>query len=299
MNLSIADADFAAVFPVAGMGTRFLPATKSTPKEMLPVVDKPLIQYAAEEAVDAGAQALVFITNRTKHSISDHFDSAYELEDRLEKAGKTELLQRAKKTLPRDVNRIYIPQPAPKGLGDAVLCAQPAVGGGYFAVLLADDLILTDNQPNCLQQMMAIHKETGGSVIAVEEVPREHLHRYGVVNVESFSGGYGRIRSIIEKPASDKAPSNLGVVGRYILSPKIFDLIRATSADQCGEVQLTDAIAMLLHDEPVYALRFDGRRYDCGHREGFVHATLDVAMSDHDLRRRLEPVIDDLRKHHS
>lgn len=280
-----------AVFPVAGMGTRFLPATKSTPKEMLPVVDKPLIQYAAEEAVDAGIQSLVFITNRTKHSISDHFETAYELEDRLTKAGKQELLQRARQTLPKDdVSRIHIPQGEPKGLGHAVGCAEPAVGKAFFAVLLADDLILHEDQ-GCIAQMLAVHRRTGGSVIAVQQVSREHLSRYGVVAVENWQDSAGRITRIVEKPDPDAAPSDLGVVGRYILSPRIFSLLRDIGPDGHGEIQLTDAIASLLDEEPVYALQFAGRRYDCGHREGFVHATVDVALNDAELGPRLRPIL--------
>ncbi len=279
-----------ALFPVAGMGTRFLPATKSTPKEMLPVVDKPLIQYATQEAVAAGMESLVFITNRTKHSISDHFDAAYELEDRLAKAGKYDLLRRAREILPENINRIYIPQGEPKGLGHAVGCAQPAVGNAFFAVLLADDLILYEGQ-GCIAQMLAVHQQTGGSVIAVEQVPAEHISRYGVVAVESMENGVGRIQKIVEKPSADDAPSNLGVVGRYILSPRIFALLHETAPDQGGEIQLTDAIAQLLDEEPVYALQFDGRRYDCGHREGFVHATVDVALNDQQLGPRLRPLL--------
>lgn len=279
-----------AVFPVAGMGTRFLPATKSTPKEMLPVVDKPLIQYAAEEAVAAGIESLVFITNRTKHSISDHFDTAYELEDRLTKAGKHDLLRKARETLPEGIHRVHIPQGEPKGLGHAVGCAEPAVGNAFFAVLLADDLILHDQQ-GCIAQMLAVHQQTGGSVIAVEQVPDEQLSRYGVVAIDALDNGVGRVRQIVEKPKSEDAPSNLGVVGRYILSPRIFELLRGTGPDGGGEIQLTDAIARLLDEEPVYALEFEGRRYDCGHREGFVHATVDVALNDAELGPRLRPLL--------
>lgn len=279
-----------ALFPVAGMGTRFLPATKSTPKEMLPVVDKPLIQYATQEAVAAGIESLVFITNRTKHSISDHFDAAYELEDRLAKAGKHDLLRRARETLPENINQIYIPQGEPKGLGHAVGCAEPAVGNAFFAVLLADDLILHEGQ-GCIAQMLAVHQQTGGSVIAVEQVPDEYISRYGVVAVEAMENGVGRIQKIVEKPSAKDAPSNLGVVGRYILSPRIFALLQETAPDEGDEIQLTDAIAQLLAEEPVYALQFDGRRYDCGHREGFVHATVDVALNDQELGPRLRPLL--------
>jgi len=283
-----------AVFPVAGMGTRFLPATKCTPKEMLPIVDKPLIQYAAEEAVQAGSDSLIFITNRTKHTISDHFDSAYELEDRLQRTGKKALLDKVRETLPGAPSRMYIPQDSPQGLGHAVAMARAAVGERFFAVLLADDLILPEQAEGCLAQMMAIHQRTGASVVAVEQVPREQIHRYGVVAVDDFSNNYGQIRSIVEKPCPAEAPSDLGVVGRYILAPKIFDLIEQVKPDARGEIQLTDAIAMLLQQQPVYACRFAGIRHDCGHHEGFVHATLDVAMRTPDLRKSLLPMLQNL-----
>ncbi len=287
-----------AVFPVAGMGTRFLPATKCTPKEMLPIVDKPLIQYAAEEAVQAGCNSLIFITNRTKHTISDHFDSAYELEDRLQRAGKQALLDKVRQTLPGAPSRMYIPQDSPQGLGHAVAMARAAVGERFFAVLLADDLILPEQGEGCLAQMLAIHQRTGASVVAVEQVPREQIHRYGVVAVDDFSNNYGQIRSIVEKPDPAEAPSDLGVVGRYILAPAIFDLIEQVKADARGEIQLTDAIAMLLQQQPVYACRFAGTRHDCGHHEGFVHATLDVAMRTPDLRKSLLPMLQNLLKTH-
>ena len=283
-----------AVFPVAGMGTRFLPATKCTPKEMLPIVDKPLIQYAAEEAVQAGCDSLIFITNRTKHTISDHFDSAYELEDRLQRAGKQALLDKVRQTLPGALSRMYIPQDSPQGLGHAVAMARAAVGERFFAVLLADDLILPEQGAGCLAQMLAIHQRTGASVVAVEQVPQDQIHRYGVVAVDDFSNNYGQIRSIVEKPGPAEAPSDLGVVGRYILAPAIFDLIEQVKADTRGEIQLTDAIAMLLQQQPVYACRFAGTRHDCGHHEGFVHATLDVAMRTPDLRKSLLPMLQNL-----
>ena len=282
------------MFPVAGMGTRFLPATKCTPKEMLPIVDKPLIQYAAEEAVQAGCDSLIFITNRTKHTISDHFDSAYELEDRLQRAGKQALLDKVRQTLPGAPSRMYIPQDSPQGLGHAVAMARAAVGERFFAVLLADDLILPEQGEGCLAQMLAIHQRTGASVVAVEQVPREQIHRYGVVAVDDFSNNYGQIRSIVEKPGPAEAPSDLGVVGRYILAPAIFDLIEQVKPDARGEIQLTDAIAMLLQQQPVYACRFAGTRHDCGHHEGFVHATLDVAMRTPDLRKSLLPMLQNL-----
>lgn len=284
-----------AVFPVAGMGTRFLPATKCTPKEMLPIVDKPLIQYAAEEAVAAGSESLIFITNRTKHTISDHFDSAYELEDRLQRAGKLDLLERVQNTLPVATSRLYVPQDSPQGLGHAVAMARAAVGAQFFAVLLADDLILPDllqdREQGCLAQMLEVHRQTGASVVAVQQVPREHIHRYGVVAVDDFNDNFARIRSIVEKPSAEQAPSDLGVVGRYILAPAIFDLIAQVKPDQRGEIQLTDAIAMLLQQQPVYACRFTGTRHDCGHQAGFVQATLDVAMRNPELRDALLPML--------
>lgn len=287
-----------AVFPVAGLGTRFLPATKSTPKEMLPVVDKPLIQYAAEEAVQARMDSLVFITSRMKHSISDHFDVAFELETRLERGGKAELLQRCRQTLPREVSKLYIPQGEALGLGHAVLCAQAAVGNEFFTVLLADDLILDREGQGCLDQLVKAHHLTGASIIAVEPIQNEDCERYGVIDpvMEDFEQhpmGLIKLKGIVEKPKAENAPSRLGVVGRYLLSPKIFHYLTQQPADQRGEIQLTDAIAQLLQDEPVYALPFRGQRYDCGSKAGFVHATLDVAMEDSVLRVEL---VERLRK---
>ena len=278
-----------AVFPVAGLGTRFLPATKSTPKEMLPVVDKPLIQYAAEEAVRAGADSLVFITSRMKHSISDHFDVAFELETRLERGGKKELLDRCRRTLPREVGRLYIPQGEALGLGHAVLCARPAVGDEFFTVLLADDLILDPHGAGCLHQLLQAHQLTGASIIAVETISDADCRRYGVVAVEPAGTtplpmGLQRLTGIVEKPNPEHAPSRLGVVGRYLLSPRIFHLLEQQPAVARGEIQLTDAIARLLREQPVYALPFRGQRYDCGSKAGFVRATLAVAMQDPALR---------------
>jgi UTP--glucose-1-phosphate uridylyltransferase len=281
-----------AVFPVAGLGTRFLPATKSTPKEMLPVVDKPLIQYAAEEAVQAHVESLIFITSRMKHTISDHFDVAFELETRLERGGKEELLKRCRQTLPKEVSRLYIPQGEALGLGHAVLCAEPAVGDEFFTVLLADDLILDRAGQGCLHQLIEAHRLTGASIIAVEPISDEDCERYGVVSVSESADqelpmNLMRLNGIVEKPATTDAPSRLGVVGRYLLSPKIFHYLARQPADHRGEIQLTDAIAQLLKHEPVYALAFRGQRYDCGSKAGFVQATLDVAMEDESLRHEL------------
>ncbi len=262
------------VFPVAGLGTRFLPATKASPKEMLPVVDKPLIQYAVEEAVAAGATNLVFITGRTKRAIEDHFDTAYELERELEQKGKHDLLALVRATVPKDVNCIYIRQGEPLGLGHAVHCARPVIGQGPVGVILADDLIDGTGQP-VLSQMAAVHQEHGGcSVLGVERVPREETDRYGVVSGESGGQGITEVTGIVEKPAPEVAPSNLAVVGRYILTPAIFDLLADTAADHRGEIQLTDAIAALLKHERVVAYEFDGVRYDCGNKLGYLQATV-------------------------
>ena len=260
-----------AVFPVAGRGTRFLPATKASPKEMLPVVDKPLIQYAVEEAIAAGARKLVFITGSSKRAIEDHFDSDPELEKALAGSGKEDLLQSIKGIVPPDVACIYIRQGEPLGLGHAVLCARPAVGNEPFFVHLADDLIAGDTP--CLVQMAYEHAGHGASVVAVEPVPKESTRSYGIVAVEESKEG-ARITQIVEKPAPADAPSNLAVVGRYLLTPEIFDKLEQTERGAGGEIQLTDAIADLLRDEPVYAYKFSGRRYDCGNKLGYLKATV-------------------------
>lgn len=263
-----------AVFPVAGRGTRFLPATKAVPKEMLPIVDKPLIQYALEEAFEAGATRMVFITHSSKRAIEDHFDQDEELERALEDAGKTEVLAAVRDVLPKGVSCIFIRQGEPLGLGHAVLCARPAVGDEPFFVHLPDDLIL--GTPGCLSEMAARYEQTGLSSIAVENVPREKTSSYGIVDVDNDE----RIRQIVEKPAPADAPSTLAVVGRYLLTPKIFDLLETTGRGAGGEIQLTDAIAELLGHESVYASRFSGRRFDCGDKLGYIRATLAVARQD-------------------
>src|SRR5690606_31947760 len=243
-----------AVFPVAGLGTRFLPATKANPKEMLPVVDKPLVQYAAEEAIAAGIEVLVFITGRNKRAIPDHFDKAYELEVELEQRGKQQQLEMVQNILPKGVTCVYIRQSEALGLGHAVLCAEAVIGDEPFAVILADDLISNDDGANCLQQMVAQYDAHGGSVVGVQRVPYEHTDRYGIVSVEDMQQRLGRLKGIVEKPAPDKAPSNLGVVGRYILSPAIFRILKNVKPGAGGEIQLTDAIAELL------AVRSEERR---------------------------------------
>ena len=266
-----------AVFPVAGMGTRFLPATKANPKEMLPIVDKPLIQYAAEEAIAAGIQELIFVTSSAKRAIEDHFDKNYELEDKLLKAGKAEMLAIVRGVVPPGVSCVYVRQPEALGLGHAVLCARPVVGEEPFAVILADDLIDAGERP-CLLQMAELYARHGGSVLGVEEVDPSETDKYGICQVEPVDERLGRVRRIVEKPAPEQAPSNLAVVGRYILSPRIFPLLEATPRGAGGEIQLTDAIARLLEEEPVHAYRFEGRRYDCGSRLGYLQATVEYAL---------------------
>ncbi len=271
-----------AVFPVAGLGTRFLPATKTVPKEMLPVVDKPLIQYAVDEAIEAGCDTLVFVTNRYKHSVADYFDKAYELEQKLEKAGKSELLALIRDVLPRHVRAVFVTQTEALGLGHAVLCARPVIGDEPFAVLLPDDLIWNQG-PGALKQMAALAERESGSVIAVEDVPPEQTGSYGIVATREFSGRSGLITAIVEKPRPELAPSNLAVVGRYLLSPRIFDLLAKTRPGAGGEIQLTDAIAALIAEQPAFAYRFQGQRFDCGSRIGLVQATIEYALANDEL----------------
>ncbi len=270
-----------AVFPVAGRGTRFLPATKASPKEMLPIVDKPLIQYAAEEALAAGARKLVFITGSSKRAIEDHFDTDHELEEALEAQGKSELLKTLRDIVPSWASCIYIRQPSPLGLGHAVLCAKPVVGNEPFFVHLADDLI--DAPTPCLGQMAAVFAERGGSVLGVETVPRADTDKYGIVATEEADGRVARVRQIVEKPRPQNAPSTLAVVGRYLLSPTIFEKLERTGRGAGGEIQLTDAIADLLADESVYAYEFEGKRYDCGSKIGYLQATVEYALKHESL----------------
>lgn len=267
----------AAVFPVAGRGTRFLPATKASPKEMLPVVDKPLIQYAVEEAIAAGATKLVFVTGSSKRAIEDHFDSDPELEKALSGSGKEDLLQSIQGIVPPGVSCIYIRQGEPLGLGHAVLCARPAIGDEPFFVHLADDLIA--GSPSCLSQMSQEYQRHGGSVIAVETVPEQDTSSYGIVAVENDVTGSQKITQIVEKPKPADAPSNLAVVGRYLLSPRIFDKLQRTTRGAGGEIQLTDAIADLLQESPVYAYAFRGERFDCGNKLGYLKASVAYALA--------------------
>ena len=271
-----------AVFPVAGLGTRFLPATKTVPKEMLPIVDRPLIQYAVDEAIAAGCDTLIFVTNRYKHAVADYFDKAYELEQKLEKAGKAEQLALIRNVLPEGVRAVFVTQAEALGLGHAVLCAKPVVGDEPFAVLLPDDLIWSRGD-GALKQMADHAQATGGSAVAVQDVPLEQTGSYGIVATDAFAGQAGRIRKIVEKPKPADAPSNLAVVGRYILNPAIFGLLEHTQKGTGGEIQLTDAIAALLETERVDAFRFRGERFDCGTHLGLIEATIRYALDNEKL----------------
>jgi len=272
-----------AVFPVAGLGTRFLPATKANPKEMLPIVDKPLIQYAAEEAVKAGINELIFVTSSSKRAIEDHFDKNYELETELAQRGKSKLLSIVQNVVPENVTCVYVRQPEALGLGHAVLCAKPVVGDDPFAVILADDLIECADEC-CLTQMVAVYEEHGCSILGVEEVPGDETDRYGSVDPASSSGRNSVVRNIVEKPAPKDARSNLAVVGRYILNPGIFAHLEKIPRGAGGEIQLTDAIEELLKEEQVLAYRFEGKRYDCGSKLGYLQATVEYALRHPELR---------------
>jgi len=265
-----------AVFPVAGMGTRFLPTTKASPKEMMPIVDKPLIQYAVEEAVAAGMNEMIFITGRGKRAIEDHFDKAFELEHELEQRGDKRLLKMVQGIIPKNVHCTYVRQPQALGLGHAVLCAKSVVGDDPFAVVLADDLI--DGNPPALKQMAAVFARRVRSVIAVQNVSRNETRRYGIVRIESRSKSPHRISGIVEKPEPAAAPSTLGVVGRYILTPRIFHHLEHGKPCAGGEIQLTDGIAGLLAEEDVFAHEFEGVRYDCGSKLGYLQANLQFAL---------------------
>ena len=270
MNLHI----HKAVFPIAGLGSRFLPATKASAKEMLPVVDKPLIQYAVEEAYEAGIRHMIFVTGRTKRSVEDHFDTAYELESELEQAGKTELLKLARSISPEDMVCSYVRQSRALGLGHAVLCAQPLVGNEPFAVLLADDLMV--GQPSITSQMVQQYAQLQFSILAVQDVPREQTNRYGIVSGTAINDHLTELSGIVEKPAPSVSPGTLAVAGRYILTPSIFQELSNTPKGAGGEIQLTDAIAQLLKKEKVFAFRYQGTRYDCGSKLGFLQATVDL-----------------------
>jgi UTP--glucose-1-phosphate uridylyltransferase len=273
-----------AVFPVAGMGSRFLPATKATAKEMLPVVDKPLIQYAVEEAVAAGITDMVFITGRNKRAIEDHFDKAYELEATLEEQGKTELLRLVQSVVPKHVNCIYIRQAEPLGLGHAVLCAKPVIQDEPFAVILADDLIDGEQQP-IVKQMVEVFAKHQCSILGVQDVPREHTKQYGIVSSTNLEKDIERVHGIVEKPKPEVAPSTLAVVGRYVLTPRIFHHLENVRPGAGGEIQLTDGIAELIKEEQLLAYRFSGIRYDCGSKLGYLQAQVAFGLKHAELRK--------------
>lgn len=278
-----------AIFPVGGLGTRFLPATKAMPKEMLPIVDKPLIQYAVEEAKAAGIEDFIFVTGRGKHAIEDHFDVSFELDTILRKRGRSDLLSgiRNGMLLPGQIS--YMRQMEPLGLGHAVWCARNLIGDEPFAVLLADDLVLSKTP--CLKQMLEVYSEVGGSVVAVMDVLREHTDRYGILDVESDDGRLVSVRGLVEKPAPDDAPSTLSIIGRYILQPQVFEYLDKQEKGSGGEVQLTDALAATLGNGPFNGLRFEGQRFDCGHKVGFLEATIAFALSREDLAPAIRDII--------
>jgi len=283
-----------AVFPVAGMGTRFLPATKANPKEMLPVVDKPLIQYAAEEAVAAGVDTLIFVTGRNKRSIEDHFDTAYELERELEAKNKEKMLEVLRNILPKHVNCVFIRQSEALGLGHAVLCAKPVVNNEPFAVILADDLINFSEKP-CLKQMVELFNFQHCSILGTEPVPKEDVSAYGIVDGVEVKKGLMEVSGIVEKPAVDKAPSNVAVVGRYILTPMIFDMLEKTKRGAGNEIQLTDAIASLLKEQRVLSYNFDGRRFDCGSKLGYLKAQVEFALEHEEVGEDFREFLNNLR----
>ncbi|MGB0513404.1 MAG: UTP--glucose-1-phosphate uridylyltransferase GalU [Wenzhouxiangellaceae bacterium] len=282
------------VFPVAGLGTRFLPATKASPKEMLPIVDKPLIQYAVEEAIAAGATHLVFVTGRTKRSIEDHFDMAYELETELANRGKQDLLDQVRGILPEGIRCSYVRQREALGLGHAVLCAKALIGEKPFGVILADDLIDAGGK-NVMRQLVEKYSATGRSVLSVERVPQDRTHQYGVVDIGDESGPLAPIRAIVEKPDPDAAPSNLAVVGRYLLTPRILELLETTAPDRRGEIQLTDAISALLEEQGVDAWEFTGTHYDCGSKLGYLKATVEYALNHPELGDSFSKYLEQLR----
>lgn len=266
-----------AVFPVAGMGTRFLPATKASPKEMLPIVDKPLIQYAAEEAIEAGIDTLIFVTGRHKRAIADHFDKAFELEHQLELKNKTKMLEEVRSILPKGISAVHIRQAEALGLGHAVLCAKPIVGNEPFAVILADDLVY-DKDAHTIQQMQPIFRKYGRSILATETVPKEQTDQYGIVSTSPVEDRIGQLNAIVEKPNPADAPSDQAVIGRYVLTPRIFHYLENLKPGAGGELQLTDAIAELMKEETVMSYNFKGTRYDCGSKLGYLQANVEYAL---------------------
>lgn len=279
-----------AVFPVGGMGTRFLPATKALPKEMLPVVDKPLIQYAYEEAVAAGIEHFIFVTGRGKNAIEDHFDFAPDLQRSLSERGKFEELDQVTAWMPKQSGQIsYLRQREPLGLGHAVWCARDLVDNEPFAVILPDDLILA--RTPCLRQMIDVHTEVGGNVVAVMDVPREHTKRYGILDVEHDNGRLARAKGLVEKPEPTEAPSTLSIIGRYILHPRVFEFLGKRTLGAGGEIQLTDAMNLTIGSVPFHGLRFEGKRFDCGDKVGFLDANIAFALDRPDLREQVQAVI--------
>ncbi|MBI1239472.1 MAG: UTP--glucose-1-phosphate uridylyltransferase GalU [Alphaproteobacteria bacterium] len=277
------------VFPVAGMGTRFLPATKAVPKEMLPVVDKPLIQYAVDEAREAGIEQFIFVTGRGKHVIEDHFDHAYELESLLTQRDKVKELDSLSETLPVTGSVSFTRQQKPLGLGHAVWCARHFVGDEPFAVMLPDDLVAAE--PGCLSQMVNAYKETGGNIVAVREVPREHTSRYGILSIGKDNGSLVEVTGLVEKPRPEEAPSTLSILGRYILMPQIFSELERHERGAGGEIQLTDAMARLIGKVPFHGLRFKGMSYDCGDKAGFLQATIEIALARPDLGPKVREIL--------
>jgi UTP--glucose-1-phosphate uridylyltransferase len=281
-----------AVFPVAGLGTRFLPATKSMPKEMLTVVDKPVIQYALEEARAAGIEEFIFVTGRHKSALEDHFDISYELEDTLRERGKLAELAAIEKWLPPPGHIASVRQQMPLGLGHAVLCAKRLVGDEPFAVILPDDLVLCDTP--CLKQMIDVYNEIGGNLVAVVDVPREHTRRYGILDVESDDGKLVSVKGLVEKPSPEEAPSTLSIIGRYILQPEVFDEIENTPRGAGGEIQLTDGMVRLIGRQPFHGLRYEGMRYDCGDKIGFLEANLAFGLARDDVAPQLREILKSL-----
>ncbi len=278
-----------AIFPVGGLGTRFLPATKALPKEMLPVVDKPLIQYAVEEAAAAGIEEFIFVTGRGKHAIEDHFDVSYELDQTLSERGKSDLLDMMQSWLPKPGQIAYTRQMQPLGLGHAVWCARDFVADEPFAVLLADDLVMADTP--CLKQLVDIHGETGGSVVAVMDVPSDQTDRYGILDIASDDGRLASVKGLVEKPAPAEAPSTLSIIGRYVLRPEVFDHLSKQEQGAGGEIQLTDAMATTIGETPFHGLRFEGRRFDCGDKVGFLEANIAFALARSDLGESVKGVL--------
>lgn len=278
-----------AIFPVGGLGTRFLPATKALPKEMLPVVDKPLIQYAVEEAAAAGIEEFIFVTGRGKYAIEDHFDVSYELDQTLAERNKTDLLEELQSWLPKPGQIAYTRQMQPLGLGHAVWCARDFIADEPFAILLADDLVMADTP--CLKQLVDVHAETGGNVVAVMDVPRDQTDRYGILDLASDDGRLAAVKGLVEKPAPDQAPSTLSIIGRYILLPEVFDHLERKEQGAGGEIQLTDAMARLIGGAPFHGLRFDGRRFDCGDKIGFFEANIAFALAREDLAKSAREVL--------